>query len=114
MDLDPTAGHEQKGQRPAIVVSSDRLDLQGIGMAIIIPGTRTGKYDPVTHELLPDVLRVEPAPQNGLTDITYFLCAQLRSVSTERFGHQRIGRLTQEQMSEIEDILIMLLDLGPD
>jgi mRNA interferase MazF len=113
IDFDPPEGHEQGGNRPSVVISSNSIDLSSTEMAIVIPGTKTARTDPSTGEILPDVLRVEPSAENGLSYITYFLCSQVRAVSTKRFlTSKRMGRLTDKQLYKIEDVLIFLLDLG--
>lgn len=111
VDFDPATGHEQKGKRPAVVMSSDQMDIPLIGLAHVIPGTTICRTDAAGRPL-PNHFRVDPTPQNGLTASTYFMVEQLRSVSTERFN-KRLGVLTPEQLYELEDITIMLLDLGP-
>jgi mRNA-degrading endonuclease toxin of MazEF toxin-antitoxin module len=109
--FDPATGHEQKVERPAVVMSSNQMDTVAIGLAFVIPGARTCRTDAAGRPL-PNHFRVDPAPQNGLDATTYFMGEQLRSVSIERFVN-RIGLLTAEQLYELEDITILLLDLGP-
>jgi mRNA interferase MazF len=111
VDFDPAAGHEQQGVRPAVVMSSDLMDTAAIGLAFVIPGTKTARTD-TSGRPLPNHLLVAPNALNGLSYPTYFMGEQLRSVSIERFLN-RLGALTNEQLYELEDITIMLLDLGP-
>ncbi len=114
VDFSPTDGHEQNGVRPAVILSSDQIDINALELAYAVPGTRTAKTDPETNELLADVIRVEPSKSNGLTSVTYFLCNQLRAVSLRRFTQsKRLGVLDAHSLFDIEDILIALLDLGP-
>ncbi len=43
--FDPQSGHEQKGRRPALVVSKDLFN-QGTGLAIVCPITNTEREFP--------------------------------------------------------------------
>jgi len=45
LDLDPQASHEQKGRRPALVVSKEAFN-KGTGMAICCPITITDRKMP--------------------------------------------------------------------
>lgn len=111
VDFDPATGHEQKGHRPAAVMSSDRIDIVSLGLAFVVPGTKTARTDSAGRPL-PNHLCVNPTSQNGLIYPTFFMGEQLRSVSVERFI-KRMGALTQDELYELEDIEIMLLGLGP-
>jgi len=115
VDFSPVEGHEQDGTRPALIMSSDAIDINTIELAFAVPGTRSARTDPSTNELLADVVRVEPSKENGLTSVTYFLCNQLRAISLNRLTrpNKRIGVLDDSKLFEIEEILIALLDLGP-
>ena len=112
VDFSPTEGHEQSGTRPAVVMSSNDIDVMTTELVFVIPGTRTARTDPSTNELLPDVVRVEPSSLNNLSAVTYFLCDHLRSASIKRFvASKKMGRVTDQQMTALEDILFFLLDL---
>jgi mRNA interferase MazF len=52
LSFDPQAGHEQKGRRPALVVSNDLFN-KGTGLAIVCPITNTDKKIPF-HLPIPD------------------------------------------------------------
>ena len=111
VSFDPATVPEQKGIRPAVVMSSDQMDANAIGLAFVIPGTRTQRTD-ASGRPVPNHLRVDPIAQNGLGSTTYFMVEQLRSVAIQRF-EKKIGQLAPAQLYELEDITIMLLDLGP-
>ena len=49
--FDPQAGHEQKGRRPALVISNDSFN-QRTGLAIVCPVTNTKRNVPF-HVALP-------------------------------------------------------------
>ena len=68
MDFNPTKGHEQKGNRPAIVVSNDVFNVN-TGMAIVCPITSNTKEFP-THYILSDSKKVKGS----------VLCEHMRSI----------------------------------
>jgi len=45
VSMDPQAGHEQRGRRPALVVSNDLFNIH-TGMAVVCPLTRTHRGVP--------------------------------------------------------------------
>jgi len=73
--FDPTAGNEQAGTRPALVVSRDELNRTGLCM--VLPGTTREKPRPGRVKV--------PSGHAGLVSDTWFLCDQLRTVSGVRF-----------------------------
>ena len=55
VDLNPTAGREQAGRRPVVVVSNDTLNARPLVVAVV-PGTRgshVGGITPVTFAFPP-------------------------------------------------------------
>src|SRR5207253_16904 len=78
VDLEPVRGHEQGRMRPALVMSNDIFNHGPIGLVTIIP--ITSKARPIRT-----FLRVDP-PQGGLTQISYIICDQVRTVADERLG----------------------------
>jgi mRNA interferase MazF len=89
--LNPIAGHEQAGQRPCLVVSVDQLGRGPSELAIVVPITRTNRT-------ALDV-RVEP-PAGGLTDVSFLMPYQLRTVSRERLLRRR-GVVSDELLREV-------------
>lgn len=71
LDFDPQAGHEQKGRRPALVISNEVYQRK-TGMAIVCPITNTIRAYPLHIEI----------PQGvGTTGVV--MCEQIRSVDFE-------------------------------
>jgi mRNA interferase MazF len=52
LSFDPQAGHEQKGRRPALVVSNDLFN-KGTGLAMVCPITNTDRKIPF-HLAIPE------------------------------------------------------------
>lgn len=91
--LDPTRGHEQGGNRPAVVVSADWFNLSTENkLVLIVPITTTDKPYP-THILV-------EAESANLRYESWAMCEQIRAVSYERFKKNR-GRLSEETLALI-------------
>lgn len=71
LDFNQVKGHEQKGIRPAIVISKDVFN-KNTKMAIVCPITSNEKYFP-THYLLEDTKKIHGS----------VLCEQIRSIDYE-------------------------------
>lgn len=103
LDLDPTAGREQGGRRPAIVVSSRfHLALTGVGLISVLPLT-TRERPGWAHRLRLD-LSGQP--------ISYVITEQVRTVSRARFvGRTPLTRLSDDQVRAVRGVLVQMLDL---
>lgn len=97
---------EQAFQRPAIIVSDDRLHHPRLRIVIVVPGTTTIRR-------LPLHVVVEPTPSNGLTAQTGFQVEQVRSISTARLV-SRLGSLDAMSQRGVDDILRDVLRLAAD
>ena len=102
MVFDPVVGHEQVGERPAVVVSANRMNDGLSGLAIVVPVTRRDRGNPFDVPIMP--------PEGGLPMPSFVLCESVRSVSTERFRFRR-GALSAAAMAFVEERLRILLDL---
>ncbi len=76
VDLNPTRGHEQRGTRPALVVSVDLFNARPAGLVVVLPITSKAKSIR-TH------VPVNPL-EAGLTLPSDIKCEDIRSVSEER------------------------------
>ena len=93
LDFDPQCGHEQKGRRPALVVSKDAFN-KVTGLAICCPITNTDRSVPF-H-----------VPVAGRTSLTGFvMCEQVKSLDFRSRGMKLIERAPQEVL---EDVLAIL------
>lgn len=102
VDLDPTRGHEQSGQRPFLVVSDDLFNAGAAQMCIGLPLTSRDKR-------IPSHVPVAP-PEGGLSVASWIKCEDVRAVSTLRLGN-RIGAVSGETMEAVEFRLRILLKL---
>ena len=91
--FDPQSGHEQKGRRPAFVVSKDLFN-RSTGMAIVCPVTNTERCFPF-HV---------PIPQDSkLTG--FIMVEQVKSVDFRSRRAKRIEHGNDELLSDVLSIL---------
>lgn len=103
VDLEPTVGHEQRGVRPAVVVSDSLVAAdQRFPLVCVVPVTGT----PGEGALYPEL----DAGESGLKKTSFALVDQLRSIDKRRV-RRRFGRLASEQMHRIDEGLLLYLGL---
>ncbi len=102
VNLNPTRGHEQAGQRPALVVSADQLNASQADLVVVIPLSTKGRGIPLHMEIEP--------PDGGVQRTSFAMCENIRSVAKERLT-KRWGMVSGDTMKEVEKRLYMLLDL---
>ena len=91
ISLDPIKGREQRGKRPAVVVSGNAYHVSDI--CVVCPLTSK------IHNFVGDVV-LKPNPINKLTAVSEVLVGHVRSVSQERIT-KKIGVI---QAVELENI----------
>jgi mRNA interferase MazF len=102
VDLEPVRGHEQGRVRPALIVSNDVLNHGPSGLVTIVPITT--KPRPIRA-----FLRIDP-PEGGLTQISFIICDQVRTISSTRLG-KHFGAVSPAILAEVERRLRFLLEL---
>jgi mRNA interferase MazF len=102
-DLNPIRGHEQAGQRPVLIISTNIFNHGPADLVMILPLTRTNRRIPLHVPVLP--------PEGGLSDPRYILCDAVRSIAKERLGPQPWGKLTPATLERVDEILRLLLEL---
>lgn len=75
-DLNPTAGREQAGTRPVLVISVDALNNGPSDLAIVVPITSTERPNPIHVELAEGI--------GGLRNRSFALPEMVRSISRVR------------------------------
>jgi mRNA interferase MazF len=104
--LDPTVGHEQRGQRPCIAVSDPAVNAgQRFPLIAIVPMTGTPGEGALYPVLSPG--------QSGLTKTSYALIDHLRSVDKRRI-RRVFGRITDDELAAIDQGLELFLGLGSE
>ncbi len=91
--FDPQSGHEQKGRRPALVVSKDAFN-RGTGLAMVCPVTNTLGDFPF-HVAVP--------PGSRLTG--FIMVEQVKLLDFRARGARCIGRAPDELLAEVLSIL---------
>lgn len=93
LTFDPQSGHEQKGRRPAFVVSKDLFN-QSTGLAIVCPVTNTSRDFPFHI----------PVPEDSkLTG--FIMVEQVKSVNFRARRAKRIERGNEALLAEVLSIL---------
>lgn len=94
IDLNPTKGHEQRGTRPAIVISNNVFNTN-TKMAIVCPITSNIKEFP-THYILEDTVKIKGA----------VLCEHIRSIDYDNRNINFIERTSENDLLSV----IMLMN----
>jgi len=91
--FDPQSGHEQKGRRPALVVSNDLFN-KYTGLAIVCPLTNTDRSFPFHVAVVND------------PNVTGFIMVeQVKSIDFHARKAKRIGRAPDNVLEEVLSIL---------
>ena len=93
LDFTPTKGHEQKGYRPAVVISNNIFN-KNTKMAILCPITSNEKEFP-THYLLKKSKKIKGS----------VLCEHIRSIDYEIKNLKFIEKTSREDFESIMDLL---------
>lgn len=102
--LDPTVGHEQRGQRPCIAVSDPAVNAdQRFPLIAVVPVTGT----PGEGALYPQLSR----GASGLTKASYALIDQLRSIDKRRI-RRVFGRVADDELAAVDQGLELFLGLS--
>ena len=93
IDLDPTVGHEQKGKRPAMVISTSIFN-KFSNMAFVCPITSTIKDFP-THYVLEDSKKIKGS----------VLCEHLRSID---FADRQINFVEKATNNDLLSVMMLV------
>ena len=94
LNFDPQAGHEQKGRRPALVISKEAFN-KGTGMAICCPITNTDRRVP---------LHVPIASRTSLNG--FVMCEQVKSLDFKARGFKFI----ESAPCDVVDDVLAIID----
>ena len=93
LDFTPTLGHEQKGNRPAIVISNNTFN-KNTKMVIVCPINSNTKYFP-THYLLQDTNKVSGS----------VLCKHIRNID---YGVRNLKYVEKSSSNDFNNIITLL------
>lgn len=105
VNLNPTQGREQAGQRPVLVLSINAINHLPLVVTVIV-GT---KGDNIARDY-PTNVRISGA-ESGLPHETVLLGFQLRSLDANRFPLQAAGRLSVATLERVEHAVRYCLGL---
>lgn len=102
VDLPDAVGREQRGRRPALVISTNELNYGPSTLLIVIPITSTDRRIRAHVSISP--------PEGGLKKKSFIMSENVRSISKKRLV-RRLGGVTNATLAEVEDRLRILMDL---
>lgn len=102
VDLSPTVGHEQRGVRPALVVSTDQFNIGPAGLVVVVPMTTRERRIPLHVPIDP--------PEGGVRERSFIKCEDVRAISTKRL-QKCWGSVDRATLDVVADRLRVLLDL---
>ena len=105
VNLNPTQGREQAGNRPVLVLSIDAINRLPLVVTVVV-GT---KGENIARDYLTNV-RVSTT-ESGLPMETVFLCFQIRSLDPKRFPAKAAGQLSDAAMKNVEEAVRYSLGL---
>lgn len=93
VDFDPQAGHEQKGKRPAVVVSSNDFNyLSNLVLAA-----------PITHTKSDNIFRAEVKNCEKIDG--YIMCDQIKMIDTKARKAKYCDSLSQDNLTLVLSII---------
>ena len=93
LSLDPQSGHEQRGRRPALVISNDLFN-RHTGLCIACPITSTRRDHPF-HVAIPEDLEVTG----------FVMVEQVKSLDFRARNAKRIDRAPESVLQEVLSLL---------
>lgn len=105
VDLNPTVGREQAGERPVLVLSINEINSRPLVVTVVV-GT---KGENIARDF-PTNVRVS-ASESGLPLETVFMGFQVRSLDRSRFVGKPAGRLSKAAMNHVEVVVKHCLGL---
>lgn len=100
VSLDPTLGHEQRGQRPVLVVSPTKFN-EATKLPVVLPITSGGEF----------ARRLGFAvPLSGTTTTGIVRCDQPRVLDLQARGGRKVNTLPEEIMNEVLARVITLFE----
>lgn len=102
IDIPPTNGHEQAGNRPAIIFQSPQFEKQ-LPTVLIVPLTSQ-----LAAQTFPGTFLIHPDSENGLTKDSVALVFQLRAIDKKRLK-RKIGRLNATHLTQLYQLAKTLM-----
>jgi mRNA-degrading endonuclease toxin of MazEF toxin-antitoxin module len=110
---DPPEAVEQGFRRPAVIVSSERMNVLPLDVVTVVPCTSRRRANPKTGKVPENLVEIAPSPLNGLSEISYFTTEQIRAVSKSLRLKHRLGSMAVEDLNRVSEALCLVLELFP-
>lgn len=107
VNLDPTVGDEIKKKRPVVLLNQGHVKTLKLSIVVPITGWKQN------WEVNPFFVVLNPSNQNMFQKKSVIDCFQIRAISHNRFM-DRIGKLTDTQMSEVKKAISLILDIDSE
>ena len=101
--LNPSKGAEPGKIRPVLVLQTDMLNSVGHTTIIVLPLT-TRLVDDATP------LRLRITQRQNLEKDSDILCDQIRAIDRRRIVGERLARLSEEELLQVETMVKLILD----
>ena len=98
MDFDPQLGHEQKGKRPALIISNELFNKYS-EMAIVCPITNTDKNHPLHIKL-----------DNSTKTKGVILCDQIKTMDIKIRKYKYLEDISADLLENVLDIVFSLME----
>jgi mRNA interferase MazF len=98
--LDPTAGHEQAGDRPVVVISRDAFNAAGWRLCLCVPLSSRDRGSPL-H------VRIDP-PEGGVRATSFALVDRVRALDSSRL-QRRWGAVDPGTHRQIAALLLRIV-----
>ncbi len=96
VDFDPVRGHEQRGKRPAMIVSSEKYNAKS-GLALACPITSRAKGYPFEVSLT----------TKAMTGV--ILVDQIRSIDWSQRRAKKMGSASEKTIADVQNLLKKLI-----
>jgi mRNA interferase MazF len=98
LEFDPQAGHEQKGKRPALIISNNTYN-NFLNIALVCPITRTDRKFPLHVKL-----------DSNLNTTGFIMCEQVKALDIKARNAVFFERVSRETIDEVTDIVTGFLE----
>lgn len=99
LDFNPQTGHEQRGRRPAVVISNNVFN-KFSKLLMVCPITNTNKHLPFHIEL------------DNRTNVTgVILCDQAKMLDVSSRNAEFVERLPQDKLEEAIDLIYSFIEI---
>lgn len=99
LNFDPQIGHEQRGRRPALVVSNNTFN-SFTGIAVVCPITNTNREIPI-HVSLDDRIKT-----TGVV-----MCDQVKSLDIRMRNAEFVEKVPEDILAEVIDIIVGFVEV---